>query len=199
MTIYPTPVRVRWRRALVYFVTCWLIALAVVRVVQPEPGRAFHGSWWSATAGVFVVAIVAYWVIWPKGTTSNCRPLHPIWALVFGLLWGASEGALAWAVWLMIDEPLTNAALVYFLSFLTIGGGSALWHAIYWDRKIVPEHNIADWNRRKVILVHVPFLVAAIGHLQIYRQPVVFVAAYVVALVGASVAIRMPPPLQILE
>ena len=35
---------------------------------------------------------------------------------------------------------------------LAVGTFLGLWHALYWDRKVAPEHNIEAWNLRKVLL-----------------------------------------------
>ncbi len=184
-----------WLRALVYFVVCWLLAAATdATSLVGNRVRAVDGLWWWATGVVLVVAFVGYWVIWPMGTITRGRVLHTGWASLFGVAWGVSEGALLIAVWTVIDDLVSTAWLAVTICFLLFGGLTAVWHALYWDVRVAPEHNIAEWDRVKVAFVHAPFLVVVIVHLARYGQGRVVIAAYAVALVGASIAMRFPPP-----
>jgi hypothetical protein len=184
-----------WRRAFIYFAVCWLIAvpteafaLLSVRVA------AIDGLWWWGTGIGLIVSFVGYWIIWPMGTTTSGRMLHAGWASLFGVTWGVSEGVLLISVWAVVDDLVSPEWLAVALSFLLFGGLSAVWHARYWDVRIAPVHNIPEWDRVKVALVHSPFLLIVLVHIARYGQGRVAVAMYTVALVGASIAMRFPPP-----
>lgn len=184
-----------WLRAILYFAACWLIAvptdtLALLRT----PVTSIDGLWWPATVIALVVSFVGYWIIWPMGTHTGGRPLHAAWASLFGVAWGVSEGILLIAVWTVIDELVPADWLAVTICFLLFGGLSAVWHTLYWDVRVAPEHNVPDWDRRKVAFVHSPFLLVVLLHLARYGQGRVAVASYTVALVGASIAMRFPPP-----
>jgi hypothetical protein len=142
-----------------------------------------------------IVSFVGYWIIWPMGTVTAGRALHTGWAASFGVVWGVSEGALLVAFWTVVDDLVAPDWLAVTICFLLFGGLSAVWHERYWDVKVAPPHNIPEWDRVKIAFVHSPFLLVVLVHLARYGQGRVAVSAYAIALVGASIAMRFPPPI----
>ena len=186
-----------WLRASVYFAACWVAAVATdATTLLGSRIRAVDGPWWWTTAIVLALSIVGYWIIWPMGTATHGRVFHRGWASLFGVAWGVSEGALLIALWAVIDDFVAVAWLAVTICFLIFGGSSAAWHALYWDVRVAPPHNIPEWDRVKVAFVHAPFLLVVLAHLARYGQGRVVMAAYVMALVGASIAMRFPPPVE---
>ncbi len=180
-----------WRRGIVYTVVC--VALGVTALVATsapvlarEPDEL---GWWLWTAACFVVAVVGYWVIWPLGTLSHGRPLVAS-ATVFGLLWGLAEGLLFVAAWLAVSSVVSSTWLAVAVTFVVLSAYLGLWHQLYWDRHVSPDHNIEEWNARKVLLVHVPNLLVTLPYLAVTGSVAVFVATQVVALVGSARAMH---------
>ncbi len=190
----PYDARGAWRRAFVYFLICWLLAagsgaLAGLPGATPTDDR----GWWVWTVAGFVVVIVGYWIVWPLGTLTHGRPLDRPAVLAFGLAWGVSEGLLLLSVWTAADRWLAFgwALTVTLLVCATFLG---LWHALYWDLKVAPEHNIEAWNLRKVLFVHVPNLGVTVPYLAVYGSGAFFVAMQTVGLLGATRAMHFPRP-----
>jgi hypothetical protein len=174
------------RRAALYFALCLVVA-AAAGCLTTSPLDTDHlssGTWWAATVGVLAVEVLGYWVIWPRGTFTLDRPRTP-YSLLFGLAWGICQGLLflsvarhlpAWAAWL---------ALSVF---------QGCFHALWWDIRVAPAHNVPAWNLRKVLLAHVPNLATAMWWWSQWHDPLPFVLFQVVALVGSARAMRFPPP-----
>jgi hypothetical protein len=191
----PHDPRRAWLRALAYFTMCWALALgAGAEAYLVTTIGAVDAAWWWLTGAGLAWAVVGYWIIWPMGTRTYGRPIRPLWVAVFGVLWGASEGMLLLTAWSLIARLDGPPGLTIALSVLATGGFLGLWHALYWDVHVAPEHNIPEWNARKVLLVHFPFLLLALTHLTRYEQGIPFVAMQVVALLGATTAMRFPAP-----
>ncbi len=183
-----------WRRALIYFAVCWLVAWAS-GALAALPGAVLPGDvgWLRWTLLGLVVVIVGYWVIWPKGTLTHGRPLR-VWAvLAFGLAWGISEGLLFVSVWTVAERWLPWGWALG-ASLLTIGTFLGVWHAKYWDLKVAPEHNIESWNLRKVLFVHVPNLAVTLPYLATFGSGAVYVGLQTLGLLGATWAMHFPAP-----
>ena len=191
--------RPSWPVAISYFAACWAIAIGVGLLIDPGPlevaltlptGTA-ETVWGFVLAAI---AIVGYWVVWPMGTRHHGRQLHVPWVLVFGLVWGLSESLLMITVWAVAAEALDRPWAVVAVSFLALSAFIGLWHQFVWDVLVAPDHNIAEWNLRKVLLVHTPFLLAIVGYLSEFEVGVPVVVAGLIALVGSSWFMRMPSP-----
>ena len=65
-------------------------------VAQPSVSAANLADplWWSLTALCGAVEVIAYFVIWRKGTLPRGRVRHIPSVLVFGALWGISEALI---------------------------------------------------------------------------------------------------------
>ncbi len=123
---------------------------------------------------------------------SSGRPLTPA-AIVFGLLHGVSEGALYLSLWVQLPASLDRATAVG-VAFGVIAMFNTVWRTLWWDVWITPEHNIAEWNVRKVLWVHVPVLLLVLGHLAAYERAALFIVFETIALTGSAVHMRFPAP-----
>ena len=188
-----------WLFGCLYFTVCLVIAVVsgVLHRVFAEPlvssSRLSDGVWIGATALVTAHVSFGYLYFWPRGTTAHGRPRHP-GALVFGIAWGIAQAMLV----LSLFEWLDRITGVRWLSAsLTIAGWSmfaGLWQSRFWDVHVAPDHNIREWNLRKVLVVHVPFLVLSVAHFAAYGNAAVFVAWWVLALAASAWAMRFPAP-----
>jgi hypothetical protein len=185
-----------WFFAYAYFSGCWVLSLVVGFGSDRTPMEPFNAGWWFLTVTAVCASAVGYWLLWPIGTTTQGRRLHLWWALLFGISWGLSEGMLLVVVWSPIRDWLSSPLVVILVSIVILGGIVALWHAAVWDRYIAPPHNLAEWNMRKVLGVHLPVLALAIAHLTIYEQVIAFVGIQIIALTGATIAMHFPPPIR---
>ncbi len=187
-------------RALAYFAVCWIIA-GLSGVTATVFGEAIATSsqlqsveWWMSTVGCLTVIVVAYGVIWPKGTVTHDRRRHTPMVLGFGLLWGISQGQLYLAIRMGAAEINDNRLVIGVLTFGVISTVTGLWHDRYWDRFVSPPHNIQAWNGRKVVFCHVPNLVVTLTYLAVHDNHAIFVALQTLALVLSTWFMHFPAP-----
>jgi hypothetical protein len=188
----------RWLRAAAYFSLCVLAAWTtgvLDRVLTGSVTGSGSGAGFAlAVLGCCLVEVVAYGVVWPRGTYTLDRPRDLAAAVPFGLVWGGCEGLLLLSIWAVVEQtgwPRWGVALGTFAIASAVQGG---WHAAYWDRWVAPEHNIPEWNLPKVLLCHVPNLTVTLTFLAVYRAPLLFVAFQTISLVLSTVAMRFPRP-----
>jgi NAD(P)-dependent dehydrogenase (short-subunit alcohol dehydrogenase family) len=67
-----------------------------------------------------------------------------------------------------------------------------LWHALYWDVHIAPEHNIIEWNIKKVMWAHNPNVILTAIYLTAWENLAIFVLLQTVALFVSSLAMPFP-------
>jgi hypothetical protein len=175
-----------WRRAAAYFAACLVLAA----LVRPDLG-------WDAPAlvvvGCLLLEVVAYGVIWPIGTYTLDRPRDWV-SPAFGLVWGVCEGLLLLSVYAVTDRLLDPTWLVVLVTFVVASGFQGGWHAAYWDIHVAPDHNVPEWNLRKVLLCHVPNLAVTLPLLAADGAGGWFVVCQATALVLSSTAMRFARP-----
>jgi hypothetical protein len=191
-----------WLRAGIYFCFCYLVAIvtSVFDELLSNPvatgGQVAGTEWWLWVGGLVLLVTVAYWGIWARYTLRFERRLDVIPQTFFGLLWGAASGMLflsfyhvaravggSWATW-----------QVWLLAYMLIAIWQWLWQDYYWDVYISPEHD-SPWSiRLKVFATHIPNITACLIFFALYESYVIFVALQSWALLGASLAMRMPAP-----
>ncbi len=188
-----------WLRASVYFVVCLLIGWwtgalqAVFKTPLVTPKNLATAGFIPLTIACFAVILVGYGYIWPKGTLTHGRSLNLLSVIPFGLLWGVSEGVLFVSVWLILARWITTNWLLVLVTFLVLSTFKGMWHALYWDIYVSPEHNIDEWNIRKVLFAHVPNLLFTLTHLTLYHSAGLFVIWQVMALMLSTYFMRFPP------
>ena len=188
-----------WRRGALFFCTCFLIAAAtgtlstVLTTPLATPHNLQNPNWIASTIACFIIICIGYIVIWPYGTDTHGRPLVLSAVLPFGLAWGISEGLLFISVWALVFGAFGVSVWTVLITFLILSAFIALWHQFYWDIWVAPEHNIVEWNGRKIALVHVPNLVATLTYLTIYQNMGMMVIFQTIALLSSTYVMRFPP------
>lgn len=187
-----------WLRACCYFAGtvfgATLLDVLPTVLAGPAADTAKPGFWW-AVAGCLTVEVIAYGIIWPRGTLTHGRPLRPGWQLGFGLAWGISDSLTFLSIWALVELWVdVNPWVTAGLSFVAISAFTGIWHDRYWDIYVAPEHNIVEWNPRKVLFCHVPNLAATLAFLAAYGAVRWFIAFQTLALVLSVFAMRFPAP-----
>lgn len=193
------PIR-SWTLALLYFVACWLVAFAVgttEMLGDPFGDRAGEPWFWLLGFAALATAGVGYWVVWPMGTHTSDRVPRPVADVAFGVMHGLSEGMLYLTMWSAIDDRAPSGSTSVVLTLAAVATFNGVWRTFVWDVWVTPPHNVASWNARKVLFVHLPVLALAVVHLTLYESVALFLAVQVVALVGATVHMRYSSPVPV--
>ena len=191
-----------WLRAGIYFCFCYLVAIVtgVLDLLFSDPvaapGQTTDPVWWSWVVGSGLLVTVAYWVIWARYTLRFERRLDVIPQTIFGLLWGAASGLLFLAIYQLAQAIGSTWATwqVFLLAYVTIAVWQWLWQDYVWDVYIAPEHD-SPWSIMvKVFATHIPNITTCLIFYAIYGNHIIFIALQTWALLGASLAMRMPAP-----
>ncbi len=188
-----------WGIAGIYFAACFLISWATgtLNRILTEPlataDQLADPAWWAFTGICLVAILVGYGLIWRKGTLSYGRPLVLPAVLLFGLFWGLSQGQLFLSIWTIISRLAGNPIWTYIFSFMAISTFTGLWHSQFWDIYVSPEHNIPEWNGRKVAFVHTPNLLLTLAYLTWRGNAGIFVLFQTLALLLSTIIMRFPP------
>jgi hypothetical protein len=191
-----------WLRAIIYFCSCYLVAITtgVVEDMRSNPvastWQLADKLWWLWVGGLILLVTAAYWGVWARYTLRFDRRRALIPQTIFGVLWGAASGMLflsfykivqsigvAWKPW---QEWLFAYALIAFWQWI--------WQDYYWDVYISPEHDSPLSIKIKVLATHIPNITACLIFYAIYQNSFLFVGLQTWALLGASLAMRMPAP-----
>jgi len=192
-----------WLRACAYFAFAWAVAFltGAVSTITGNPvifpGQTSNPWWWLFTVAAVAVIIVGYWVIWPRGTLAHGRRIVFPDTYVFGILWGISEGMIFASVWTTAvrvfgrDNSWEQLA-VFVACYLGLALFIGLWHALFWDTYVAPEHNILAWNFRKVLLCHNPNVIVTTAYVTVFGNLAIYVSLQALALLGATVTMPFP-------
>lgn len=189
-----------WLRAGLFF--CAALAAGIesgalpVVLSQPvaTPGQLADPLWWTATVGYLLFVIVAYGVIWPRGTFTDDRQLHALLAPAFGLVWGLCQGLVFLSIWAVIARTGLGVWAVAGLSYLAIAVYNGLLHSQFWDIHVSPPHNYREWNIRKIVWCHTPNLLIGLAYLAWGGNAAVFVLLQGLALAASARAMHFPVP-----
>jgi hypothetical protein len=191
-----------WILACIYFCSCYLVAI-LTGVVETlfsfpisTPEQTSNPSWWAWVIGCVILVTIAYWVIWARYTLRFDRRVDIIPQTIFGLMWGAASGSLFLAIYLVatVIGRTWAAWQVFILAYVSIAIWQWLWQDYIWDVYIAPEHD-SPWSIRfKVFATHIPNITVCLIFYSIYENHLIFIALQTWALVGASLAMRMPAP-----
>jgi hypothetical protein len=188
-----------WLRAVIYFVVCFVIAHftgALVLVLNQPLASAENLRdirWILFTLLCIAIEIWGYVYLWPRGTLTHGRQLYWSVVLTFGLVWGLSEGLLFLSVFALTSKFIASKIVVWLVSFTIISIFLGLWHQFYWDIYVTPEHNILEWNIKKVLYGHIPNIVITLTYLSMYGNAGIFVLCQTFALVASTYFMRFPP------
>ena len=189
-----------WTLALAWFAFCWLLAAvsgglaAVFTRPLATPAQLADPLWWGAWGLAISIILVAYGLIWPRGTFTDGRARRPVWQLGFGLAWGSSQGLLFLSLWHGLASAGLAPLAVYGFSYLAIGACNGVWHRFCWDIRVSPPHNYSEWNLRKVSLCHTPNLLVSLAALVAYGNAALFLLCQTLALLLSAWAMRFPAP-----
>ncbi|HQX12181.1 MAG TPA: hypothetical protein PKY66_17340 [Thermoflexales bacterium] len=187
-----------WLRGLIYLCASAVLAVltgVIGRVVAQPPVSAANLAdplWWSLTALCGAVEVIAYFVIWRKGTLPRGRVRHIPSVLVFGALWGISEALVFLSIWALAEIVIPIRWGVALAAFAVISTFKGIWQSRYWDLYVAPEHNIPAWNLPKVLFAHIPNLIVTLTHLALFESAVLFILFQMIALMGSAWFMRFP-------
>jgi len=191
--------RLAWIRAAVYFTACFAIAYfsGAMQLVLSHPlvtaENLRDARWIVFTLLCIAIEIWAYVFLWPRGTLTHGRQLYWSVVLTFGVVWGLSEGLLFLSVFILISKVFASKFVIWLVSFLVIGIFIGLWHQFYWDIYVAPEHNIPEWNAKKVLFGHMPNIMITLAYLTFYESAGLFVLFQAFALIASTHFMRFSP------
>jgi hypothetical protein len=191
-----------WLRAFAYFSVTWALACAsgALPTALTNPlvlaGQASRLGWWVFTIACVIVVTVGYWVIWPMGTLAHGRTVVIPDTVLFAIAWGLSEGLLFASVWLtayrVFGTSLGGRIATIVVCYAVLSVFMGVWHARYWDIYIAPEHNILEWNIRKVLFAHNPNILVTVTYVTCFHNLGIYVLLQALALLGSTLAMRFP-------
>lgn len=191
-----------WLRAGIYFCFCYLFAwfsgalpAALASPVATEAQLA-DPVWRTWVLGLFVLVTIGYWVIWARFTIRFGRKLELLSQVFFGLCWGLASGFLFLSFWHLVAGamPFLPTWGVWIISYVLISIWQALWQDYGWDVYVSPEHDCPWSIALKVPATHIPNVTFCLIFFSLYENHWIFVGLQTWALLGASIAMRMPSP-----
>lgn len=184
-----------WLVAGAWFAVCLVAGQASgVLAALARPAPRGEAGWVALTLLAAAVVLVAYALIWPRGTFTDGRVRHAFLAPAFGAAWGFCQGTSFLVLWALIERTGLSLPWLAVAAYLAIGAFNAVFHRFFWDRLVAPPHNYRNWNARKVLLCHTPNLVVCLLHFALFRDAAVFVGLQMLALAASAVAMRFPAP-----
>ena len=193
-----------WVRAFIYFSACFFVSwqTGTQEMILNTPlwteAQLADSSWLYWTVGVTAFIVFAYWGIWIRYTIRFDRKLHLLTQIPFGIIWGLSMGQVVLIVWhysLGVGAE-GNWALwqVWLLAWSILGVWQWAWQDFGWDIYISPEHD-SPWSIPvKTALSHIPNVSLCLWYVGLYENYAILIGLQTVALIGASVGMRMPAP-----
>lgn len=185
-----------WRRAAAYFVACLAVAVATGTLgdVVADRGAVRTEAWPPVAVSAWLVVVVGYGIVWPRGTFVEDRPSRPLLQSAFGAVWGLCQGLLFVSIHGLVGGLGLSRGWTGVIAWLLVAGFQGVWHERVWDRLVSPPHNVPSWNVVKVLACHVPNLTLSMVLLARWGDAQLFVALQVLALMFSAAAMRFPPP-----
>lgn len=190
--------RLAWLRAGLYFCFCLLVAsfsgvlATVIHTPLATAAQLADLRWWALTLACAAVIAIAYAVIWPRGTFTDGRRLHPLLTLVYGSVWGICQGLLFLSMWALVQHSGLGVWWVALISYFLIGAYNGCWHHFFWDIHVSPPHNYSEWNGRKVLFCHTPNLLLCLSYLALYGNAGIYLLLQGAALAASAWFMRFP-------
>jgi hypothetical protein len=155
-----------------------------------------NSSWQMWFAGMVVFILLAYWGIWSRFTIRFDRKLDLFPQITYGLLWGTAFAQLFLSLWSIAEMigPAWPTWQIYLLTYVIITFWQWFMMDMYWDIYISPEHDTAFSIALKVPTTHIPNVTLGLIFFALYQNYAIFIALQCLALVGCSIAMRMPAP-----
>jgi hypothetical protein len=190
--------RLAWIRGGMYFTGGFILSILTgvlpTLISQPIATAEQVSSlyWWFFTFLCAGVIYFAYFYLWVKGTLTHGRELRLPQVLVFGLFWGLGEGQVILSAWAVTEKFIGNVWLTALVTFLIVGTFKGLWQSQYWDIYVAPEHNIPEWNLKKVLLGHIPNLICTLSYLAAFGNALIFLLLQTAGLMYMTYRMRFP-------
>ena len=106
-----------WLRAIIYFSVCIIIGwiTGALKLVTRSPlatSEQLSDPLWIGFMLICIATeLIAYCVIWRKGTLAYDRPLNLGAVIIFGTIWGICEGLLFLSIWVFIANLIPSVAI----------------------------------------------------------------------------------------
>ena len=198
--IDPYQPRSVWARAGVFFVVAWAFSAATgtLGTILDQPiatsDQLENPRWIAMAVLCFVVVTILYAGTWASLTLVFDRRQYLVPALLFGVVWGLSTGQLLVSFYHLADRTDLPRWGVWIVAYLAMSAWQALFHDLFWDVYVSPEHDTPRSIRLKILVAHVPNVTLALTFLVIWNNYLLFVLIETVALVSATVFQRFPAP-----
>jgi hypothetical protein len=192
--------KMAWVRAWIYFCICWLLSWvtgvlpALLSSPWVDPAHVIEKSWLFYVMLTWVVVLVGYIYIWPSGTVTYKRKLYPITTSIIGVVWGLSEAQLFLVFWSVGERFLDIPWVVALFTYVCASMANGPLHLFYWDLYVSPDHNIYEWNIKKVMFAHNPTLILSLGFLALWGDIWVYMFWPAFAIFSCAIAQRFPAP-----
>lgn len=190
--------RLAWMRGGIYFTSGFILSIltGVLPTLISKPiatvEQTSNIAWWLFTLLCVGVIYFAYFYLWPRGTLTHGRELHLPQVLFFGLFWGLGEGQVFLSAWAVTEKFIGNIWLTALVTFLIVGTFKGLWQSQYWDIHVAPEHNIPEWNLKKVLFGHIPNLICTLSYLAVFGNALIFLLLQTAGLMYMTYRMRFP-------
>ena len=190
--------RLAWIRGGLYFTSGFILSIltGVLPALVSKPiatrEQVSNLYWWLFTFLCVGVIYFAYFYLWVKGTLTHGRQLHLPQVLFFGLFWGLGEGQVLLSAWALTENFIGNVWLTALVTFLIVGTFKGLWQSQYWDNHVAPEHNIPEWNLKKVLFGHIPNLICTLSYLAVFGNALIFLLLQTAGLMYMTYRMRFP-------
>ncbi|WP_145999069.1 hypothetical protein [Oceanicoccus sp. KOV_DT_Chl] len=192
--------KLAWVRAWIYFSVCWLLSWVtgvLPTLLNAEIMNLDHLSqlgWQLYMITAWVIVLFGYLYIWPKGTVTYGRKLYPLSTLFIGVVWGLSEAQLFLSFWAVGEQFIDQRWLIALFTYLLASMSNGPLHLLYWDRYVSPDHNIYEWNMKKVGLAHSPNLLISLVYLVVWGDLWIYMMWPTFALIACAYAQKFPAP-----
>jgi hypothetical protein len=190
--------RLAWIRGGIYFTSGFVLSIltGVLPALVSKPIANFDQVsnlyWWLFTFLCVGIIYFAYFYLWPRGTLTHGRELHIPQVLFFGLFWGLGEGQVFLSAWAVTEKFVSNVWLTALVTFLIVGTFKGVWQSQYWDIHVAPEHNIPEWNLKKVLFGHIPNLICTLSYLAVFGNALIFLLLQTAGLMYMTYRMRFP-------
>jgi len=188
---------IAWLEGCAFISICFVISWATGVL----DAAFFHPTWppkadlafYIFTGASFAIVVIGYWIIWPIGTVSYGRKWG--WhCVLFGVLDGFAESQLFLCIWALVELLSLPRYATGIITFFLQGGFKANWDQRYWNIRVAPAHNIEEWNKWKVLFVHVPNVLVTFSYFITYGSATLYCLTQTLALIGSTSAMRFPHP-----
>lgn len=187
-----------WLKGFAFFGVCFMISWSTgvlsATFFTPLTTSGMDWRFNSFTAACFVVVLVGYWGVWPRGTVTYGRTCTIPWCVLFGVVDGLAEAQLFLSFWAVVELGGLPRWATASIVFLVQGGFKANWDQMVWNVQVAPKHNIQEYNKWKILLVHIPNVLVTFSYFVTYSCAPLYVATQTVALVGSTCAMAFPKP-----